>query len=357
MKVKDIWQQKAGVIIPEFTARLIKIYPPKEPTAGQAKVGIHKQTLIGQGHDGTEIRIVLLKEHMHIPTSEAGALYTFKSTNDDKNRLGGIITCEWQPKDKPDMEFYVEVNGQANFFAVQEDTPAVAANKPAGAPQRMPAPKSSTEEFTPSIADHVDFYCQIVDAMEKRLAGSAMFESLLKDPAPMFASCTSIFIQCAQNGTFRRGWKPVIMSGEGQYATPEQQAEMIQPQEEHLDEDIDARFVHLALNGDMDTCAEMFSKIDPERAYDLLCERLTANGQHPMDVLNAAFDHLKQKIGKGATGRQVCEGICFDPGYFLEVVAKAQIAWTARNAPAPVAPAEVLPPEAVFDDSLLTPVS
>ena len=83
MKVKDIWKEKAGVVIPEFTARLIKVYPPSQPSEKQAKAGIHRQTLEGVGADGTQIKIVLMKEHQHIPTSEAGRLYTFKSTNDD----------------------------------------------------------------------------------------------------------------------------------------------------------------------------------------------------------------------------------------------------------------------------------
>ena len=363
MKVKDLYRQKPGTVIDEFTARLVKISPPKEPTAAQRKAGIHRQTVIGQGADGTEIRIVILKENLHLPTSEAGRLFHFKSTPDERGRMGGILTCEWQKEGEPEPDFYIEIGGRAHFYAVEEEgnrnrkqgpDPSLKKDSVDSGRQRTLPLKLNAEDghFSPSVQDHVEFYCSIVDAMEKRLAGSAMFDSLLKDPTPMFASCTSIFIQCHQNGTFRRSWKPVSVSG-GHDRSEEigGSAEDDRPAVERLaeDGDVEAMWLVAVTDGNWDAAESLAAspKMDHVRAYDLLVDSL----KHPRPVIDAAFDHIEKKFS--LRGDAACRAIVQDAQYFLSVIEAAAAAAANRKSSAAKQPDPGPGPENVFSEDLL----
>src|SRR5687768_4778893 len=86
MNVRQASRLNAGEVINEIIARVVKIEPPKRQSEAQAKAGVHNQSIFLQDPDGTEIRMVLMKPSIHLPLTEAGARFHFRSMNDDKGR-------------------------------------------------------------------------------------------------------------------------------------------------------------------------------------------------------------------------------------------------------------------------------
>jgi hypothetical protein len=359
MKIREINRLRAGVVVPEFIGRVVKVYPPKEPTEGQRRSGIHKQTLEVQAADGENLRVVLIKPGLHIPTTESGKLFQFQSTKDEKGRLGGILTCEWHDEGRDEDHFYVELNGQAHFFAIKEDgetTTKPVPERTAG--NRTAAAKQDHGEFTPSISDHVDFYCQIVESLENRLANSKLMDAFLQDPQPLMGAATSIFIQCTQNGTFRRFAKAAPVSsnaGAGQYEKPQQEHDG-RYNERMLADDLHSGSVEL------DEDAIEKHKLNPEKVYDYLVEWWKDDGKLPV-IIDACYDHLKKLMDRGGknhvTAEDVCREIIRDYPGFMELFPKAEAAYRAQQEKktqpesAPLSDGDAFNPDDVFNDTLV----
>jgi hypothetical protein len=362
MKIREINRLKAGVTVPDFMGRVVKVYPPTEPTSGQARAGIHKQNIIVQAADGEELPVTIMKAAQHMSHEDAGKLFQFQSTTGDNGKLGGIITCEYHNERNGEDKFYVELNGQANFYAVKEDgDPKPAAARVGNA---KAAAKQASGEFTPSVQDHVNFYTSIVAAMEEAiLPFSKCADALLANPTPLFASATSIFIQGCQNGTFRRFVTPAQQINEpppvGQYEKPQPQ----KPHDGRYNERMLADDLH-AGNAELDEDILDKHKLSAERVYDQLVVWWLDDGTD-QPIIDACYDYLKNVMGRGGknhvTADDVCREIIRDYAGFVALFPKAeadrekQRAAKAQPRPAPQAVSDEaeFDPSAVFTEELL----
>jgi hypothetical protein len=329
MKIREINRLNAGVVVPDFMGRVVKVYPPTEPTSGQARAGIHKQNIIVQAADGEELSVTIMKAALHMSHEDAGKLFQFQSTKDDRDRLGGIVTCEYHNERNGDDKFYVELNGQANFFAVKEAEEIKAVGTPRAGNAKA-AKQMAAGEFTPSVMDHVNFYTSIVTSLEEQvLAGSRCADAILANPAPLFASATSIFIQGCQNGTFRRFVTPAQQINEpvGQYEKP--------PVPVYQEHQSDGRYNERMLADDLHAGnAELVDediidkhKLSAEKVYDQLVVWWLDDGTD-QPIIDACYDYLKNVMSRGGknhvTADDVCREIVRDYRGFVELFPKAE---------------------------------
>jgi hypothetical protein len=325
MKIAEINRLNAGVIIPDFVGRVVKVYPPTEPTQGQARAGIHKQNIIVQAANGEELSLTIMKQALHMSHEDAGKLFQFQSTKDDRDRLGGLVTCSYHNDRTGEDKFYVEVNGQANFYAMKEAEEIKAVGTPRAGNVKA-AKQLVSGEFTPSVMDHVNFYTSIVTSLEEQvLAGSRCADALLANPAPLFASATSIFIQACQNGTFRRFVTPAQQINEpppvGQYGTPA-------PAEHHngrYNERMLADDLH-AQTAELDEDIIDKHKLSAEKVYDCLVEWWKNDGTD-QPIIDACYDYLKNMMSRGSrtvSADDVCREIIRDYLGFVSLFPKAE---------------------------------
>jgi hypothetical protein len=214
------------------------------------------------------------------------------------------------------------------------------------------------------VMDHVNFYTSIVTSLEEQvLAGSRCADAILANPAPLFASATSIFIQACQNGTFRRFVTPAQQINDppvGQYEKPQPEQK---PHDGRYNERMLADDLH-AGNADFDEDVIDKHKLSAEKVYDNLVQWWLDDGTD-QPIIDACYDYLKNVMGRGGknhvTADDVCREIIRDYAGFVALFPKAeadrekQRAAKAQPRPAPQAVSDEaeFDPSAVFTEELL----
>jgi hypothetical protein len=271
MTISQINALRDKDLVPFLHGRLVKIYEPRDPSAGQAKAGIHKQGIILQEPNGENIELNILNAKMHLPRSEEGSLYDFKSVDGE-----GLRVHSYNDK------ISVDVGKDARFYAVKED--------------QAPAPKPRNGSAQPqgiTIGVLARVYCEALRELELQLDGCKAWDALLQNPTGLTAAASTLFIESCKQGIPQR------------YATQAPVTENAPVKGDEIDmgnaplEPPDAIIYRMILAPfPKDKIAERGESlaVDWCKVYDRIQADMVESGVN-IRTLNDAYDEVARKVG------------------------------------------------------------
>ena len=196
MTYEQIKEQPDRSIVPIIAGRVVKVYPPKEPTPAQLKAGIYPQTIVIQNDEGDNMTMQFTLQSQHLDSGSTGGLFHFQSMPNQRGELDGISVNKYTGKDGVE-KVSLKVDKRAHFYEIEES----AAGQKSGESILPPEAK-----FEPSVSSLVGLYVQIAREFELQMGGDSTFlQKLTEGSSPI----TTVFIQACQNGMHR---KPLLIT-------------------------------------------------------------------------------------------------------------------------------------------------
>jgi hypothetical protein len=309
MKFEDILRLGDKEIVPELKGRVLRVHDPRNPTEGQARAGIHPQTVVLQNGAGEELSLYIMRRENHFLPSAVGEIYVFRCVDD-----AGLTVNRWKPRDSNDENVCVQVDKQAHYYAVEQT-------------------KEQRQSFAasqPQLGDLVSFYCRCLNGLEENLAGSKIWDAMLAQPHSISAAATTIFIEGTKRGMdqpthvtsnvaastpARRSSEPQN-AGNGASQQPSRTEEKPAPQGNHPPTGTAARpneegsdewnlAMLVAAGGtSAERLREMLKAMDPAPDYpvvfDHLVKYLTSQGWTTTEI-NTVHDEVKAELQRKST--------------------------------------------------------
>lgn len=294
MTYDQIKQQPDKAIIKVISGRCVKVFPPKEPTPGQQKAGIHPQSIILQDEDGNDLLLQLTQQSQHFASDDMGKMFHFQSMPNQRGASDGLSVNRYVGKDGEER-VSIKVDRHAHFYEIQEDQ-----SLKSGDSISPPEAKSSLgmidnkadTKFEPSISSLVALNLQIEHEFELQ-SGRTLSD----------ARIAQVFIQACQSGLHR---KPLLVT-----------THVVEQKKEAMSV---AKLAAQVANGEIIPTDEMIRSAgtDWTNLYDEVVSFLGIDS----DKQEKAWDEIRkilENTNQSTSSSHICKSICIDIKSYKEI--------------------------------------
>lgn len=163
-------------VIESFTANVVKVYKPTDPSPAQANAGIHKQGIV-VADQNDKLSITLNSKEIHMDENCEGKTFTFQCGTGEAGQATGMTLNRWMKGNEEKIG--VDVWPQASF-AVNQNSPPAATNK---LPAAQEIPSGHPADPMEGVDNYFGFHRAVFDKICQHYFDTGVSDDANKESA------------------------------------------------------------------------------------------------------------------------------------------------------------------------------